>query len=162
MFTGEEIVGLLEEMDISHVVWLPDSTLGTWEAALRASKSIALIPVCREGEAWWIAAGLYLGGANPLVIIQCTGLFESGDALRSALFDYKLPLFAFVGYRSYLSDATMPGDTARTYTEPILNAWGLDYRLIDSRDKLALIREHYSACRQANRPGVALIAEGRV
>lgn len=162
MFTGNQIVTLLEELGVTHVVWLPDSTLGTWETALRASRSLELITVCREGEAWAIAAGLYLGGANPLVMIQCTGLFESGDALRSVLFDYKLPLFAIVGYRSYLSDASMPGDTARSYTEPILKAWNLDYRLIDEPAKLDQIREHYTACRQSNRPGVALIAEGRV
>ena len=162
MFTGQQIVAVLEDLGVTHVVWLPDSTLGTWETALRASPSIELITVCREGEAWAIAAGLSLGGANPLVMIQCTGLFESGDALRSTLFDYKLPLFAIIGYRSYLSDASMPGDTARIYTEPILKAWNLDYRLIDEPAKIGQIREHYIACRQANRPGVALIAEGRV
>ncbi len=43
----------------------------------------ALVRVCREGEAWEVAAGLHLGGATPLVMIQCTGLFESGDAIRN-------------------------------------------------------------------------------
>ena len=161
MFTGEQIVGLLGRLGITHVVWVPDSTLGVWETSLRASDSIALIPVCREGEAWAVAAGLYLGGAVPLVMIQCTGLFESGDALRNALHDYRLPLFAFVGYRSYLNQDALPGDTARVFTEPILKAWDLDYRLIDEPSKLQLIEEHCLACRAANRPGVALIAEGK-
>jgi sulfopyruvate decarboxylase TPP-binding subunit len=162
MFTGAQIVGLLEELGVTHVVWLPDSTLGTWEEALRASKTLRLVTVCREGEAWAIAAGLYLGGANPIVMIQCTGLFESGDALRSALFDYKMPLFAIIGYRSYLSDASMPGDTARVFTEPILRAWGIDYCLVERPEQLEMIRSQHGACRQAGRPGVALIAEGRV
>ena len=117
--------------------------------------------VCREGEAWAVAAGLHLGGARPLVIIQCTGLFESGDALRNAVHDYKLPLFAIVGYRSYLNQSTLPGDTCLVFTEPILDAWQLDYRLIDSPEKFSLIGEHYMACREAGKPGVALIAEGK-
>jgi sulfopyruvate decarboxylase subunit alpha len=161
MFTGAEIVEILKEMQVTHVVALPDSTLGMWEDALRAAGSPALIRVCREGEAWAIAAGLYLGGANPLVMIQCTGLFESGDSLRNAIHDYKLPLFAIIGYRSYLSQTMLPNDSARTYTEPIIQAWQIDYRLIDTPAKKPEVLEHYRRCRAAERPGIVLIAEGR-
>ena len=109
--------------------------------------------VCREGEAWAIAGGLYLGGARPVVMIQCTGLFESGDALRNVLFDYRIPLFSLIGYRSYLSQTAIPNDSARTFTEPILKAWGIDYRLIDVPEKKAEIVEHYRHCQSAGRPG---------
>ena len=160
MFSGEQIASELAAMTISHVVWLPDSTLGEWEAALSAAPRLELIRVCREGEAWAVAAGLYLGGARPLVMIQCTGLFDSGDSLRNAIFDYGLPLFAVIGYRSALNAAA--SDSARTFTEPNLKSWGLDYRLIDSVERFPLLREHYAACREARRPGVVLIAEGRM
>jgi sulfopyruvate decarboxylase subunit alpha len=117
--------------------------------------------VCREGEAWAVAAGLYLGGATPLVMIQCTGLFESGDALRNVLHDWALPIFSIVGYRSYLNQDTLPGDTCLVFTEPMLDAWRIDYRLITAPEQLGVIREHYQACRAAGRAGAALIAEGK-
>lgn len=160
MFTGPQIVAELRNMGITHVVWLPDSTLGPWEQALAASDSPRLIRVCREGEAWAIAAGLHLGGARPLVVIQCTGLFESGDSLRNALFDYGIPLFAVIGYRSSL----IPGstDSARTFTEPNLKSWGIDYRLIDAPEKLPLLATHYAESRSVGRPGVVLLAEGKM
>lgn len=161
MFTGEQIVELLVELNITHVVYLPDSTLGQWNDALHAASELDVIQVCREGEAWAVAAGLYLGGATPLVMIQCTGLFESGDALRNAVHDFQLPLFAIVGYRSYLNQETLPGDTCLKFTEPILKAWDLDYRLITSPEQLNEIRSHYAACRSSGKPGVALLAEGR-
>lgn len=160
MFTGAQIVAEFERLGITHVIWLPDSTLGQWEEALSSAPRVALVRVCREGEAWAIAAGLHLGGARPIVVIQCTGLFESGDSLRNAVFDYGLPLFAIIGYRSALNPAA--NDSARTYTEPNLKSWGLDYRLIDAPDKQSLLRSHYEACQNANRPGVVLIAEGRM
>jgi hypothetical protein len=47
------------------------------------------------------------------------------------------------------------------FTEPILDAWRIDYRLITEPSQLDLIREHYLACRSASRPGAALIAEGK-
>ena len=92
-------------------------------------------------------------------MIQCTGLFESGDALRNALHDWKIPVFSIIGYRSYLDQAKLPGDTCLVFTEPILDAWKIDYRLITSPSQLDVIREHLLSCRQANTAGAALIAE---
>jgi len=161
LFSGQEIVDIFRQLDVTHVVALPDSTLGLWEDAICASGTQKLVRVCREGEAWAIAAGLYLGNARPIVMIQCTGLFESGDSLRNALYDYQLPLFALIGYRSYLSQKDIPNDSARVYTEPVLRAWEIDYRLIDAPEKKSEIVEHYRRCQAAGRPGCALIAEGR-
>lgn len=160
MFSGEQIVAELRKTGITHVVWVPDSTLGQWEQALSTAAELKLVRVCREAEAWAIAMGLTLGGARPLVMIQCTGLFDSGDSLRNAIYDYGVPLLAVVGYRSALNPAA--NDSARTFTEPNLRAWNLDYRLIDAPEKLGEMRAHYAACRQAGRAGVVLIAEGKM
>ena len=161
MFTGDEIASLLTDVGVTHVVTVPDSTLGTWYAAIERSPKLRLVRVCREGEAWGVAGGLYLGGATPVVMIQCTGLFESGDALRNVLHDWKLPVFAVVGYRSYLDQSTIPGDTCLVFTEPVLDAWRVDYTLVTRRSQLADVRAHYLACRDAGRPGAALVAEGK-
>ena len=165
MFNANQVVDLLQELSFTHVVTIPDSTLGQWENDLKACESIDYVGVCREGEAWAVAAGLHLGGATPLVLIQCTGLFESGDSLRNALFDYRLPLFAMIGYRSFLNQSTLPGDTCLTFTEPILDAWGMDWALYDNAEntpeQLKAIADQCLRCREANVPGVALVAEGR-
>ena len=160
MFTGDQVGQLLQDVGVTHVVTVPDSTIGQWEAGIEAN-GISLVRVCREGEAWTIAGGLYLGGASPLVMIQCTGLFESGDALRNVLHEWKLPIYGIIGYRSYLNQDSLPGDTTLVFTEPILSAWKLDVRLILKPDQLAEIGEHYRACQSTSRPGVALIAEGK-
>jgi sulfopyruvate decarboxylase subunit alpha len=158
MFRGEEIVAALEELGVTHVVWVPDSTTGPWESALDASQRLRLIRVCREGEAWPLAAGLILGGASPLVIMQSTGLFESGDALRNVVFDLKLPVFALIGVRNELVSASR--DSAKVFAEPIVRAWGLDYVWVRQAGDLQAFAEHFHACRQAGRAGAALLAEG--
>jgi len=160
MFTPEEIVAAFTELGITHVVWIPDTTTGQWDDALQVAPNITLIQVCREGEAWALAAGLYLGGTRPIVIIQCTGLFESGDAMRNIVHDYKLPIYGLVGYRSYLNASSLPGDTCLKFTEPVLNAWALDTLFIDSEEKKPKFAEHYGACAEKNIPGIALMAEG--
>ena len=160
MFTPEEIVAAFTELGITHVVWIPDTTTGQWDNALQAAPEIQLIQVCREGEAWAMAAGLYLGGAKPIVVIQCTGFFESGDAMRNIVHDYKLPIYGLVGYRSYLNASSLPGDTCLKFTEPVLEAWALNTVFIDSEEKKPKLAEHYRACVENNVPGIALMAEG--
>ncbi len=161
MFSGTEIVDLLVELGVTHVVMLPDSTLGLWESALQECNAMELVRVCREGEAWAVAGGLYLGGACPIVMIQCTGMFESGDALRNIIHDYRLPIFAVIGFRSYLNQDTIPGDTCLTFTEPVLQSWRIDYRLIERPDQFPDIAEHFHNCQQKQIAGAVLLAEGK-
>lgn len=160
MFSGEQIGSLLRGAGITHVVTVPDSTLGQWESGIEES-GIALVRVCREGEAWAVAAGLFLGGAAPLVMIQCTGLFESGDALRNVLHDWKLPIPSIIGFRSYLNQDTLPGDSCLVFTEPILRAWQIDYRLITGPAQYAEMVSHLEDVGSAGSPRALLIAEGR-
>lgn len=158
MFTGPEIEAVFAELGITHVVWVPDTTLGRWEESLAGSSRLRLIRVCREGEAWPLAAGLHLGGQSPLVVMQTTGLFESGDALRNVLFDMKLPIYSLIGVRNWLVPTSR--DTAKTFAEPILRAWNLDCQwIVTSADKTRLA-EHFRRCQTARIPGVALLAEG--
>lgn len=161
MFPSPTVRTLLSTLGITHVITVPDSTIGRWEPAIESTPGVRLIRVCREGEAWLIAAGLSLGGAAPLVLIQCTGLFESGDALRNAVHDWHLPLFSIIGYRSYLNQESLPGDTCLVFTEPILDAWRIDWRLVTEPSQFERVVEHYRACQAAGRPGAILLAEGR-
>jgi sulfopyruvate decarboxylase subunit alpha len=161
MFTGQQIASLFQSLGVTHVVTVPDSTIGSWGDVLDETPGISVVRVCREGEAWAIAGGLYLGGAVPIVLIQCTGLFESGDALRNMIHDWKLPLQSVIGYRSYLDQSTLPGDTCLVFTEPVLDAWKLDYLLVSNPGQLNEAGEHLQRCITEGRPGVALIAEGK-
>ena len=161
MFSDRQISTLLARLRVTHVVTVPDSTIGRWEPAIAGTEGVRLVRVCREGEAWAVAAGLFLGGRRPLVMIQCTGLFESGDALRNALHDWKLPIPSLIGYRSFLNQDLLPGDTCLVFTERVLEAWRIDYRLITEPGQFEQMAQHLEGSLAAGRPGAALIAEGR-
>ena len=125
MIDGSAAVAALESAGFTHVVWIPDSHFGTWDAGLTASR-LAPIRVCREGEAVGLAAGLMLGGANPLVVIQCTGFFEAGDAVRNVVHDLKLPLKLLVGVRSYRAFREGKSkDNCAPFAEKLVAAWEL-------------------------------------
>jgi sulfopyruvate decarboxylase TPP-binding subunit len=160
MFDGPATVAALKSCGVTHVVWIPDSELGTWEPALRDAPDVQLVRVCREGEAFAVAAGLYLGGKRPIVAIQCTGLFEAGDSLRNLVHDLKLPLFFIVGVRGYyLHQEGKTADSCPVFTEPILRAWQIPYTLLDNRNSAADLAAAYRKAQAENRAAAVLIAE---
>ena len=81
MIDGPTVVAALEAAGFTHLVWIPDSHLGTWDAALAGSK-LPVIRPCREGEAIGIAAGLMLGGAKPLVAMRPRGIMWRTEPSR--------------------------------------------------------------------------------
>lgn len=158
MFSGSEIVRMCTDWNVTDVVWLPDSVLGRWETELQAADQLELRRVCREGECWPLAAGLHLGGRRPLVMMQTTGLFESGDAMRNVLFDLRLPICALIGARSWLVPDS--ADSAKRFAAPILQAWQLDYLTVqEPGDKERMVR-HLQTCWTEAKPGIVLLAEG--
>lgn len=160
MFAGADVVAALKAAGVSHVVWLPDSDLGTWDAALSAAPDLTLIRVCREGEAFGIAAGLWLGGKRPVIAIQCTGLFEAGDSLRNFVHDLQLPLFFIVGVRSHNAHrAGKSADTCPVFTEPILKAWKVPFVLLSDGHSAEDLATEYLRAEAGNRAGAVLLAE---
>jgi sulfopyruvate decarboxylase TPP-binding subunit len=160
MLDGPTVVAALKECGVTHVVWVPDSELGAWDAALSAPGGLPVIRVCREGEAFGVAAGLYLGGKKPIIIIQCTGLFEAGDALRNVLHDMKLPLFFIVGVRNYYAhQKRTTNDSCPVFTEPIIRAWQVPYVVLEERHTAADLAAAYRQAQAENRAGAALVAE---
>jgi len=160
MLDGREVVAALKQSGVTHVVWIPDSELGTWERALLAEPSIRLIRVCREGEAIAVAGGLLLGGAHPLVVIQCTGLFEAGDALRNLVHDLKLPLFFVIGVRSLLAYRRGPtADSCPSFTQPILHAWNLPYTFVEDSQGAGALAAAYRKARAEGQAAAVLLPE---
>ncbi len=160
MLDGPSVVTALQRCGITHVVWIPDTELGVWNTALKSADGLTLLRVCREGEAFALAAGLWLGGKKPIILVQCTGLFEAGDALRNVLHDLRLPLFFVVGVRSYYAHQQgATADTCPVFAEPILRAWQIPYTLLDRRHSASDLEAAYRQARAENRAGAVLIAE---
>lgn len=153
---SQALVAALEECGATHVVSLPSTeTSGLYEAL--AESKLRLVPVCREGEAVAIAAGLYCGGQKPVVMIQNTGFFESGDSMRGLAIPLHIPIPLYIGYRGYKPSGQMT-DTAGIYLEPILRAWGVKYYLLGPDADMELVRKGYQEAWETSRPVAVLLA----
>ena len=156
LLTPAAVLGQLTKNRVSHVVWLPDSETNFMYHHMVADPALRLVPVCREGETMAIAAGLWVGGKRPVVLIQNTGLFESGDSVRGLALDINLPLVMMIGYRGWTRHGVTP-DSAATYTEPILHAWGIRYYLVETDADVNRISLAFEEAEREQRPVACLM-----
>ena len=150
------IIAELKKANVTHVVWLPDSETNFMYNQLMADADIDLVPVCREGETMAIAAGLWVGGKKPVVLIQNTGVMESGDSIRGLGLDVDQPLLMLVGYRGWDRHG-VTRDSAARYIEHILHAWGINYYLVEVDEDATRISMALEECQRMSRPVAVLI-----
>ena len=127
----EIVLDEMKKNGVTDVVWLPDSETNWLYQLMQAEPSLRLVPVSREGLAFSLAAGLSAGGKTPIILIQNTGLMESGDSLRGWALGLNIPVVLMVGYRGWTRHG-VNSDTAATYTERFLNAFGINYYLVET------------------------------
>ena len=154
--TPQPIIEELKKNGVTHVVWLPDSETNFLYERMLAESSIELVPVCREAETMAIAAGLWVGGKKPVVLIQNTGIFESGDSIRGLGLDIGFPMVMMVGYRGWTRHGVTL-DSAARFTEPILHAWGIDYYLVETDDDVDRISNAFDEAEKKQTPVACLM-----
>ena len=153
------IVDELRGCGITHVVYLPASATQALRDAVDAEPGLTLVPVCREGEAFGIATGLMLGGKEPVVVHQSTGLFESGDSIRTMALDLGLPVLMLIDYRGWRS-TSLAADSAATFVEPVLRAWGIRYHMLAPGGDPGIISRAYTEARECHAPVAILMTGG--
>ena len=150
------IIEELKKNNFTHVVWLPDSETNFMYQLLTNEPTLDLVPVCREGETMAIAAGLWVGGMKPVVLIQNTGIFESGDSIRGLGLDINQPVGMLVGYRGWSRHGSTT-DSAARFIEHILHAWGISYYLIETDDDAGRITSALEEAERTNKPVAVLV-----
>jgi sulfopyruvate decarboxylase subunit alpha len=179
MLTARSVMRELEGCGVGCVAGLPDNSSAGLIALLRREKTVRFVEVTREGEAFGVASGYWIGGGEAAVLIQNTGLLESGDALRGTAQRMRIPLLCFVTYRGYgkmprevgpagpetweagmFSQAAV--DSAALVTEPTLRAWGVPFDFLGSDADLPKIREAFARAKRESRPVALLVTADMV
>ena len=159
MASAQNIVNALKKQGITHAVGVPDNGSARIYERLRAEPDIEVITVTREGEAFAIASGLYVGGKQPVIIIQNTGFLEAGDAIRGTVVNMQVPVVIFIGYRGYHNrDAEGQWiDSVATFLEPTLKAWRLPYEMLETEADIGCIARAFTKAEATSLPAVILL-----
>ena len=154
----ETVLAEMKKNGVTHVVWLPDSETNWLYMLMKNDPELDLIPVSREGQAFSVAAGLSVGGKNPVILIQNSGMMESGDSLRGWCLGMNIPVVMMVGYRGYTRHG-VNSDTAATYTERFLNAFGIQYYLVENDSDAERISVAFEEAQATKRPVAILVGD---
>lgn len=154
----ETVLKEMKKHGITHVVWLPDSETNWLYLLMKADPDLTLVAVAREGLAFSVAAGLHAGGKKPVILIQNTGIMESGDSMRGWGLGMNLPVVMMVGYRGYMKGKA-PVDTAATYVEPFLKAFDIQYYMVENDSDAPRISVAFEEAAKTKRPVAILVGD---
>jgi phosphonopyruvate decarboxylase len=96
---AERFFAVLEAEGFDFFSGVPCSLLSRLWRKLEALPADRYVPAVREDSAIGLAAGAYLGGRNPCVLMQNSGLGTSMNALASLNAIYDLPVLLVVSWR---------------------------------------------------------------
>ena len=121
-----------------HVVYVPDNPLSHVLRVLREGYSgVKTTIATREEEAFGIAAGLYLGGQRPTVMLQSSGLGNSINALTSLLVPYQIPALILISMRGDEGEWNAAQVPMGRAVAPICDAIGLPHATATSAESTA-------------------------
>ena len=179
MIHARLILDELRRQRVTDVLGVPDNASKALLDLLATEPAIRLLTVTREGEAFAIASGLWVGGRTPVVLIQNTGLLEAGDALRGTAMRMRVPLVCLVTVRGHARMAarglrpsaesvnaellSQPDlDSVAVLTEPTLRAWGVPWEVVSTDADLPRLAAAFRRGQEGEQPVAVLITTDTV
>ena len=142
-----------------HVVYVPDNPLAHVLRLLRDEyENVRTTLATREEEAFGIAAGLYLGGVRPTVLLQSSGLGNSLNAIASLLIPYQIPALIVISMRGDLGEWNAAQVPMGRAVGTICEALGLPLATVDTAEATGeVVRLVGRTAFGTRRPGVCLL-----
>ncbi|HVY45371.1 MAG TPA: thiamine pyrophosphate-binding protein, partial [Minicystis sp.] len=158
-----EFVAALKANGFDFFAGVPCSLLKGLVSLLDGDASVHYVSATREDSALGMAAGAYLGGKTPMVLMQNSGLGVSVNALASLSTMYELPALLVISWRGEpsLNDAPehiMMGEIM----QPVLELMKIPHKVLSAdapmQAQVAWAKERMAATKKP----VALIAPAGV
>lgn len=116
------------------------------------------IPMTREEDGIGIAAGLYLAGKRPAMIIQSTGLGNSLNSLSSLHMTYDIPLPILASWRGVYKEGIVAQVHFGKALPGILDAAGIPHIVAESPADVPKISDAVKASYDRSSPYVVLLS----
>jgi phosphonopyruvate decarboxylase len=132
--SGKEFADLLEAHGFEVFTGVPCSLIAGLIGALEADPRRPYISAVREDLAVGLAAGAWLGGRRPVVLIQNSGLGTGLNALASLSLLYRLPVLVLVTWRGYRGADAPEHILMGEISTRLLEVLGIPYRVLGLGD----------------------------
>lgn len=149
----------IRDLGITHVVTVPDTHQKTLLARLFEDDQIRVVTVTTEDDAIGVTAGLYMGGAVPMMVIQQLGVFASINTLRGIALDMNVPTLILAGLFGRDVSKSTAENRARSVrlVEPLLDSLEVPHYAIDRSDEVGVIKQAFEESRVRFGPVVVFV-----
>src|SRR3954471_14545160 len=134
----DTLADALIEAGVEVAAWVPDKRLAPIGVRL-TQRGIPLRTLTREEECFGYAAGYRAAGGMPLVLVQCSGLGNSLNAIGSLVIPYGLGFPVVVSMRGTLGERNPSQMPLGRATVAMLDALGVQSFPLRSPDSVAPI-----------------------
>ncbi len=128
--SGAQLAALLERHGFDFFTGVPCSLIEDLVAALERRPRAPYVAAAREDAAIGLAAGAWLGGRRPVVLMQNSGLGTCGNALASLSLMYGLPVLLLITWRGFEGKDAPEHILTGRITPQLLELHGIPHRVL--------------------------------
>lgn len=160
---GSAALKALQQNQVDHVVTVPDWVQLSLHRLLEDNAcGIRVTNTTNENQSLTVAAGLTIGGARPLVMMQNQGFYNCINTLRAVCLDAHVPMVLMVGQfgREYPNMGQDPRGSSRSMVaimEPILETLKLPYWRLESPADLVHMSQAFATAQARQTAAVLLV-----
>jgi len=132
VISGGEVAALLTRHGFDFFTGVPCSLVEDVIAVLETEREAPYVAAVREDAAVGLAAGAWLAGRRPCVLMQNSGLGTSLNALASLSLMYGLPVLVVVTWRGHDGKDAPEHILTGRITPQILDLLGMPYRVLSA------------------------------
>ena len=130
----------IKKSGIDLILSLPCILLKGLLNLIDEKNEIQHIPITREEEGVGIAAGAYLGGKTPAILMQNSGLGNSINAIKSLLQLYKIPVVFIMSHRGAEGEKILAQIPMGQLTPDLLDLLNIRKFIIDSMENIKKVK----------------------
>jgi len=147
----------IKDLGIDLLLTLPDNMIQGLLKIINERNEIKEITLTREEEGIGIAAGAYLGGMKPAIIMQNSGLGNSINAIKSLLQLYKIPILLIMSHRGVEGEKIVAQIPMGQVTLKLLECINLKTFIIDSVENIKVIKKAIKFMELNNRSAAVVL-----
>lgn len=156
---ASKVHAVLREKGVNAVATVPDFIQFALHDRLKSDPDVTYVECSAENQALTCAMGMYVGGMEPIVMVQNQGLFNCINSLRSVGIDGSIPLVVFVGaFGREFDNLGKPLNESRRVmvnrTPGVVEALGLPFYNLETPDDLPMVAEAFDTARANKRAAV--------
>ena len=139
---------------------VPCSLLSGLIAELEADREAGYIPSVREDAGVGLCAGAYMGGKQPVLLMQNSGFGYSLNAFTSLNLIYKIPVLVVMSWRGCGGKDAPEHIIMGEINEPLLETSGMEYAVLEENNLDQVLAAALKKIKDEKVPYTLLVKKG--